>query len=169
MIRCLLMKKKLYEYLDGGLTLTERLKVETHVAACSKCRTRLQELKNILAQVAQQPVLQPHADFWHNFKIDLDRKLNARLTPEFSFERRLRYQLRPAAAYASILIFVLIIGLYFLKGPSLFQPWAKDDESLIEEALALDEAGEELVAPQDDENAYVDEINLFYELGQDLT
>lgn len=168
MLKCLLLKRKLYDYLENCLSDLDMGKVEGHLKTCNKCRQSLSRIKNILDLASQNQTPQPNVEFWHNFKIDLDRKLNARLVPEIKLERRLSYRLRPVFAYATILIFMLFAGGYFYKNSPSALRYTEENTDLVDDTELLDELDEEANLNHS-EDAYLDEINLLYQLDVDLT
>lgn len=168
MLKCLFIKRKLYDYLENCLSDLDMAKVESHLKSCNKCEQSLSRIKNILDLASGKQTPQPNAEFWHNFKIDLDRKLNERLVPKIKLERRLSYRLRPVFAYATILIFILLAGNYFYKNIPSPLRYAEENADLVEETELLDEI-DELTDLNHNEDAYLDEINLLYQLDMDLT
>lgn len=168
MLKCLLLRRKFYDYLDNNLSELNKIKLKRHLEVCNNCSQKLSQLKSILDLAAKKEPPKPNQEFWHNFKIDLDRKLNQRLIPPLVFERRLTYRLRPVLTYALALVLILVIGSYFYKNYSSFISLAQEDEALVDDIFLLDEIGE---APNlnRDEDAYINEINLFFQLDQDLT
>ena len=166
MLKCILMKRKLYDYADDGLPETAKLKVKNHLDACHNCRERLSQIKAILDFSGPKNIPQPKEEFWHNFKIDLDRKLNDTLVGPFTFKPLPRFWLKPALAYAVLSVFFLAIAasLYKFPHPAALR-LAQNDDELIEEAIALDELGEALELDHD-EDAYLEEVDLFLALEQ---
>ncbi len=151
MLKCLFIKRKLYDYLENSLTDIERIKVKDHLNVCSNCKDRLAQLKNIIALAAEKKAPEPDSEFWHNFKIDLDRRLNEELVPLANLEPKLSYRLRPVFAYVSALIFILVIvnsNLY--KRPHQDLTRIAQEEDLVEEILSLDELDEILSLNEDE-------------------
>lgn len=165
MLRCLFIRHKLYDYLENSLSELDKIKVENHLGICNNCKERLGQIRSILDLASQRKSPQPNSEFWHNFKLELDRRLNENLIPPITFERRLVYRLRPAFAYIFILIFFLTIGNYLYKRPFSRLPNIAQDEDLIDETLTLDEL-EEGLESEHNEDAYTEELDLFYQLDQ---
>ncbi len=168
MLKCLFIRRKLYDYLENSLSDLDRIKVKKHLDVCNNCQNSLSQLKSIIALAAEKKTPQPDNEFWHNFRVDLDRKLNERLVPPIKIERKLRYSLRPVFAYVGALIFILVIGIgsYVYKRPYANLTRIAQDEDLINEILTLDDlegSGLEL----DDANLEMDleEINLSYQFN----
>lgn len=185
MLKCILIRRKLYDYLENSLSEIAKLKVENHLHACHNCGERLGQIKAVLDFTGQKNIPQPKEEFWHNFKIDLDRKLNdalvSSLTPletaERSYKRKVsltgftlkplpRFYLKPALTYAVLLVFFLAIAasLYKFPHPASLR-LTRNDDALAEEAIALDELGEASELNHD-EDAYLEEIDLFLALEQ---
>jgi tetratricopeptide (TPR) repeat protein len=55
---------RLSEYLDDELETGERAELETHLAACVRCRTDLEALQRVAARAAALPDVPPDADLW---------------------------------------------------------------------------------------------------------
>ena len=55
---------RLSEYLDGDLTPAERTALEAHLAACSTCRSTLEELRRVVARAQALDDRPPAADLW---------------------------------------------------------------------------------------------------------
>lgn len=165
MLKCLFVKRKLYDDLENNLSNIDKIRVKNHLDVCSNCRDRLLKIKVIIDLAYQKQIPKPNTDFWHNFQIDLDRRLNERLIPPITIKQRLTHHLRPAFAYVAILIFVLVISSYFYKISHLTSFRIAENEELIDEIVTLDEIDQDLQLNHD-EDAYLEEINLLYQLEQ---
>ncbi len=167
MFKCYLIKNKLYSYLDNTLGQKELIFVKKHLNDCPACRSRLGKMENLIkyAKSAQPPELDSGS--WHDFKIDLDRKLNARLVPEFKLKRSLSYQLRPVLVYASILVFMFGLWVYKAQVRYTISEDAHLYDTIVDESNLVDELAPEMNLNHD-EDAYIDEINLLMQLGGDL-
>lgn len=161
MLRCFFVKSKLYPYLEETLSDTDKSSVRNHLDSCTSCRNRASQLKTILDLVRQKRLPELPREFWHNFRADLDNRLNQELVPGVAAGCLLKYRLRPAFAYAFALILVAFMGFYFH-----FQPFHYDD--LVNEVTVLEEIG---VAPElnQDKDVYIDELNLLYQFDQNLS
>jgi hypothetical protein len=161
-----LIKRKLYDYLDDSLSEIAKSKVKNHLDACHNCRERLRQIKAILDFAGQKNIPQLKEEFWHNFKIDLDRKLNDTLVGPLTLKPLPRFYLKPALAYAALLVFFLSIAasLYKFPYPASLR-LAQNDDQLTEEAIALDELDGDS-GLNHDEDAYLEEIDLFLALEQ---
>lgn len=163
MLKCLLIKRKLYDYLNHNLSDIDKIKVGRHLDSCDKCKVRLNRMKSILDLALQKEAPQPTDEFWHSFRVDLDRKLNAQLVSPLTFERKLGYRLRPVFAYTLVLIFVLTMGIYFSKKTPTSYIFAQKDDTLVDEIVMLDELSEGAELNHNEE-FYIEEINLIYQL-----
>jgi len=165
MLKCLFMKRKLYDYLDNGLSDVDRIKVENHINICAGCRERLGEIRDIIELAAQRRVPEPSEEFWHNFKTDLDRRLSQRLVSPFDSKRKSSYFLKPVLAYALAVLFFVAIGSLFYKNYFSVRLSMIHDDALVNEVVALEELGQSPVSSRD-KDAYMDDINLFYQFDQ---
>lgn len=170
MLKCLFIRKKLYDYFDNCLSDIDRIKVKAHLDSCGKCRENLEQIRNIIDLAAQKKTPCPSEEFWHNFKVGLDRKLNQKLVPKFAFGGRLIFNLKPAFAYALALVFILVIGSRITNKDYRFvRMFAQSDEELVEEMALLDEVDQTQDLTQDKDSSYNEEIELLYQLDQTLT
>ncbi len=71
---CAGMEDKLVEYLDGRAKPAGRRAVEEHLAACSGCRNRAEEFRNLWGALEDLPVVSPSPAF--------DASLRARIAAE---------------------------------------------------------------------------------------
>ena len=157
MLKCQIIKRKLYDYVAGELSESERLRTENHLKECKSCSRKLSQIRTII-EVSQQQEVSPSAEFWHDFSTGLDRKLNKRLVPKFG--SRISTKPVPVFAYAALLVFILIGGFYIYRtqvGPKL----SYEDEALIEEVVTMEQLGESFAYNGD---ALIEEINLLYQI-----
>lgn len=169
MLKCLLLRRKLYDYSDNSLSDIDKIRVKEHLDVCNKCQDTLEQIKNLLDLAAQKNIPQPSEEFWHNFKIELDRKLNQKLVPQFTLRRRCSYSLKPALAYTLALIFILVIGSQINKNYRSIGLIAQTDEELVDEMELLDELEQTPELNQDKEASYKEEIELLLQYDQNLT
>jgi hypothetical protein len=165
MIKCLFIRRKLYGYLCREFAEAEHKKIKQHLDACPVCRKRLEGIRELinLAQMRKTPEVSE--GFWHDFKTDLDRKLNARLIPEFKLSPGLSYKLRPALVYASVLLIILGLWTYRFGAYTKRVNVAQSAEELVNEINLNDELSLE-PGLNHDEDAYMDEFNLLIQLGE---
>ncbi len=168
MFKCYFIKRKLYPYLDNTLNPQDLNYVKEHLSHCHNCRVKLERMAGLIK--AAQSVRPPELDSgsWHDFKVELDRKLNARLVPEFKLKRGLVYQLRPVLVYASVLIFIIGLWAYKIESQYKMLKTAYTYDSLEDEASMVDELAPEMNLNHD-EDSYIDEINLLIQMGGDVT
>lgn len=166
MFRCLFIQKKLYDYLEKDSSEKETRRIKAHLDICPLCQRRLREIEAVLRLARDKKAPELAEGFWHDFKTDLERRLNAQLVPEFKLKPRLSYRLRPILVYASVLIIILGIGIYRLNLSERGLRLAQSEEELIDEASVLDELAPEL-SFNHNEDAYIDELNLFSQLEED--
>ncbi|MFQ5575601.1 MAG: zf-HC2 domain-containing protein [Anaerolineae bacterium] len=72
--------EKIPLYLDNALSTAEAAEFETHLAACSACRTEHAALLRVEQMLAAAPVIAPPPDFAARFDIRLERRLSRRRT-----------------------------------------------------------------------------------------
>lgn len=167
MFKCIFIKRKLYDYLDNSLSEKERIKVKEHLEICPVCQKRLNQMSDLIGLVKNKSLPQPSEDFWHNFGIELDKKLNTRLIPPFNFKPNLSYRLKPALVLPLVSIVILALSLYlYFYGRSPFIN--RSDLALVDEISLLEEVNPEL-SLNHAEDAYIEELNLFYQLNQNPT
>ena len=165
MFRCIFIKRKLYDYLDNGLSETDKVEVKGHLDGCNKCSQHLGRLKNILDAASERKAPWPNTEFWHNFRIELDRKLNEKLVGPVTLKPRLSYRLKPAFTCALTLIFILALGNYFYKNRTSPHLRVTQDEGLVDELDALDDV-DETAAFDSSGDSYMDELSFFYQLDE---
>lgn len=166
MLKCLMMKRKLYDYLDDSLTQADKLKVQKHLEGCPGCRERLSRLKAVLNRAHSQNVPNPGEEFWHDFKTGLDKKLNDKLVSPLALRPRPAFSLKPAFACAAVAIFFIAVfgSLYKSNLPTPLR-LAQNDDELVEETIELDEL-EGQATLNHNEDAYLEEIDLLFEIEQ---
>jgi predicted anti-sigma-YlaC factor YlaD len=62
-VDCQKVSASLIPYLDGRATVNEQTLVESHVAVCAACRTRLQEFSRLFGVLDELPPMQPSPSF----------------------------------------------------------------------------------------------------------
>ena len=167
MIRCIFIKKKLYDYLDNSLSELEKDKVKRHLERCLSCQGKLKQMQSLLELTRQKEVPQPSDEFWHNFTTGLDRKLNQRLVPQFKIRPNLSLRVKPVFVYASLLVVILTLGIFlnFYTSPTLLN---RADLVLVNEIIMLEELTQEAYLNHSEE-AYVEEMEILSALSQELT
>jgi len=132
MFECLFVKRKLYDYIDNSLSEEEKIRVKAHLDVCLDCQGKIKQMESLIRQSQRKNIPQPSDDFWHNFKTELDQKLNQKLVPEFNLKTRFSYRLKPAFAFSLASVIIVVITMYFyLHSRPVFL--AKEDTDLIEE------------------------------------
>lgn len=165
MLKCLFLRKKLYDYIDNSLSDIDKIKVGAHLDVCANCRERINQIRNILDLAGQKEVPRPSDEFWHNFKIDLDRQLNKKLIPQLKPGYRPSYSFRPAFAYVLTLVFAMLFGSFFLKNYSSVRTHSITQDSLADEVVDIDEVSQESMF-DNDKDSYIDEIELLSQFEQ---
>ncbi len=165
MLECLFVRRKLYGYFCREFAEAEHDKIKQHLDACPACRKKLEEIEELIKLAEARKTPEVNEAFWHDFKTDLDRRLNARLVPELKLRPGLIYKLRPALVYASVL--VIILGLWTCRFGSRARRIniAQSAEELVNEINLNDELSLES-GLNHDEGAYIDEFNLLIQLDE---
>lgn len=161
MIRCFFIGRKLYDYMEGGLSEVDRIAVEAHLGDCGRCRQKVSQIRGVL-EIAGK--IRPAVDeqFWRNFSAGLDRRLDEQLLAQPE-PGAVRYRFRPALTYALVLVFVVFFAGLFLKrqaGVSI----GREDAALTEQMLLLDQLNEtdNLGTGED---ALIEDLNYLYLSG----
>lgn len=169
MLKCFFTRRKLYDYLDNTLCLSDSAKVKRHLDVCPDCRKKLGGLVDLLELAKNKKSPQVPDGFWHSFKVGLDQKLNQRLIPEFNFKAASARKLNTVWAFslASLCILVISVSLFFNlhTRPLLL---TQSEAELAEEAILLDEL-DSAVELNHNEDAYLDELDLFDYLDQNIS
>jgi len=157
------MRRKLIDFLGKSLNEEDQLKVRSHLDSCLACRKRIADFSALLRTTAKLQSPDPSQEFWHDFKVDLDKRLNEELlssaSPSVHPLPGTRFIPRPALAYLAVLIFFLVIGASFYRN------LISQDNHLIEEAVTLDEINNSNDSNQS-KDAFLEELNLLYQFGQ---
>ncbi len=137
MFKCMFIKRKLYDYLEGDLRENERSQVKQHLDACSFCRARFNQAAELIKAAADKTIPSLSQRFWDDFRVGLDDRLNRRLVSPFKFKPVRAWNLKPVLALALILMFISAGGIYKHYSKSYF--YADADAQLIDEAVLLAE------------------------------
>ena len=172
MFRCLFIRRKLCDFVTAELTPKQKESIERHLEACSGCRRKTEELRKLFDLAATGVKLpQPNEAFWEKFQAELnqslDRKLDTESAPAVEPLRHMRrhYLLRPALAYASVslIMMVTVFSLYRYYQPKIA---AYQDEQIVEEILFLEElngTNGTAIFPLGD--AYIQEMDILSRYG----
>ncbi|MFH1397431.1 MAG: zf-HC2 domain-containing protein [Candidatus Omnitrophota bacterium] len=159
MFKCMLIKRKLYDYLEGDLREKQRCQVKQHLDVCSSCRARFNQAAELIKAAADKTIPSLSQRFWDDFRVGLDDKLNRRLVAPFKFKPVRAWNLKPVMALALILMFILGGGIYKHYSKSYF--YADVDAQLIAEAVLLAELdpGSDLNIDDDGILNYLDQLS----------
>lgn len=69
-------EEKLWEYLDGEITPSEKIMLETHLEKCDSCRNRLEELMLFDSEISSVVLAQPSLRFTKNVMELIEVELN---------------------------------------------------------------------------------------------
>ena len=158
MFTCLLIKRKLYDYIDNALSEVEHSQVQAHLEKCDSCQKKAADLRQLLAVAQSKKTPVPSAEFWHQFKVELDAKLNEQLVPPLRFRPLLGFRLKPAFAMplVSIMVVVIMVSLYFHNR----HPFITESETqLFDEINFLEEVSPDTTVLTTDE-MYTEDLTL---------
>lgn len=158
MLKCFLMRKKLYEYLENNLSARENVRVKNHLQTCAACQNQLNQMNAVLELAKAKKTPQIQEDFWRDFNTGLDKKLNALLVPGFKTMPALRFQFKPLLVYASVSVFVLAaaVSVYFYPRMKIM---GNSELALIDEISLLDELTDDPILNGNIED-YLEEIEI---------
>ncbi len=101
------------EYVDGGLTPTERADVERHLAGCARCRALADDLRELTAAARNLPAVEPPAAVWRN----LEARVRADESPaRVGLARRNAFAARPARYVATGLSAAAVLAIATMVG-----------------------------------------------------
>ena len=104
---CEKMETRILGYADGRLKESERLDAEKHLAACAKCRLRVNEFRAVSSLLGEVPMIMPSEGF--------DARVRALVAAEpvkQSWWAWLNFSPRIAFAASMLLLATLWIGFY---------------------------------------------------------
>jgi predicted anti-sigma-YlaC factor YlaD len=146
MFSCGRIRKKFYEYLEGNLVITEKVKIETHLKKCTSCSKELLKTKKLFELLPREENPQPSEEFWMHFDTELKSKISSvtGLQPKRYVLKSVKsvfpaLNLRPAFSFALALAFLLVVGLTMGRFRSERIKLAQSERQLSEEELLLEE------------------------------
>jgi len=164
---CYNVRRKLYDFIGGGLEKGIMKGIEAHLLFCPKCAREHRELKEIMKLASEKKAPQLSGGFWRDFDTGLKEKLaKAREMPQAFRLRpeRPRISLKPAYALATILILLVAVNFYFFGGmPTKSRLEAMADERLVNDIVILEELADEAFA-LDEGDFLLDEFFLLEEI-----
>lgn len=169
MLKCLLLRRKLYGHAQGLLADAEAKRVQQHVESCTSCRQRFRQVQSIIEAARGKRMPKLKGQLWHEFQIELDRKLNARLVPEFQFKRGLRLNLKPAFSYTLVLILLLVSGIYFYNRQQAQLAMFLEEDYIVNEVAFLEIVGNSQEVANGDIEALIEEVEFLYNTAGNLT
>ena len=140
MLKCIWLRKKLYDYVDNALNENERVKLANHLESCADCRGRAEDIRRIIGAAQARTVPQLSEEFWHNFQSELDHKLNEQLVPSREERLAVSRRLRPALAFTMVSLLLMVFTFGVFSRTSKLPRLAQEDNALIEEISNLDES-----------------------------
>jgi len=145
---CFRIKRRLYDFIEGGLSQDEHLRIKGHLEKCPSCRREYQQMNLLLGLVSQKKTPKMNEKFWLEFQSQLDKRLSTEqpgAVSEFKFRYYPRLSLRPALVLACVLILLIGIASYIFQivpfsGDLRF---ARADKEILN-ALIVDEELEQI-------------------------
>ncbi|MFA6216823.1 MAG: zf-HC2 domain-containing protein [Candidatus Omnitrophota bacterium] len=111
MIRCLFIKRKLYDYFDNSLSEIEQSKIKEHLDSCAGCRNNLKKIHEVIDTAGSKNIPHPTEEFWNKFQGELDDKLNDVLTPAYKPGFRERFSIKSVVLVPSVSVLVLVMAV----------------------------------------------------------
>jgi anti-sigma factor RsiW len=111
---CRKIDKQLAAYIDGELGTTDRAEVETHLAACTRCKDRLSALTLLRGQMESLPRVSAPAGFSQRLKARIKRDSSTppfwrRAARRFFVPFHIKVPLELAAAAAAVALVVIVV------------------------------------------------------------
>jgi hypothetical protein len=123
MKECKYFQQLIVDDFYGEIEIQDKLKLDKHLETCENCKSQLAQIQSTLNGMNQYNRPQPTDEFWDNYWLNLESKLEQKL----SFKNRLIsiFQIKPSWIYgiATAAAF-LIIGIFI--GKSFFTPQQSD-------------------------------------------
>jgi predicted anti-sigma-YlaC factor YlaD len=112
-VSCERVSAALVPYLDGRATVNEQTLVESHVAECGACRTRLEEFGRLMGVLDELPPMQPSPSF--------DARVRQRIstTPREGWFGWLMPA--PRLAFSLALLMCLFVWMGKFEGPAMME------------------------------------------------
>ncbi len=167
MLKCFFFKRKFFEYCEGKLSERDCKKMRRHIDECRRCRELFETVGRV--ERVHKDVPKQSETFWHNFSVELNQRLDKRGAKKLWRPPTFTVIPKPAVAFAVaamvLLTFVFIMPQFnnkYVQNPLVSTP-----DALFKEVLLLEDVtGVALL--NHNEDAYFDEIELFYELDQEV-
>ncbi len=132
---CEQIERQLGRYVDEELSAAERSQVEAHLDFCSSCRTELQELRELVGQIARPMSVSVPDSLWGRIERRLDPSPLAGLQPRPMRRWRL---LRARWAIAAGVLLAVGLGLFGLSSLESTAHASTVDFGMLLDALPLD-------------------------------
>lgn len=136
-MKCKQLELALLAVTDGRASASERQLVESHVAICSACARRLEELRSVWSALDAVPAAEPSPAF--------DSRLRTRMAEEPSRTGRFAWfpaRLRMVAAVAALAVAVLWISLrptIYHPGPTPAEVQSQEDFTVVKNLPVLED------------------------------
>lgn len=118
--------EQLSDYLDGELALSERTRLEQHLAGCAECATALEQIRRVAAWAPGYQGIEPDRDLWPLVQSQLSRRETkaARQARERWFSRRITVRLPHLVAAGIALVLLSAGGMWLARARSAPAPQA---------------------------------------------
>lgn len=115
-MRCRQAKKLIFDYIDGAISESDRVGLETHLGECGSCEEMASSLARSLDLLHRVPSAAPSENFNWKLRLRLAREKSAwREAAESLSTWQRAWNARFAVAAFSAFVVVLAVGLVFLK------------------------------------------------------
>ncbi|MCM8788642.1 MAG: zf-HC2 domain-containing protein [Candidatus Omnitrophica bacterium] len=135
-MKCEEIKKKIIEFVDGGLSDVERIDIEKHLEECHRCRKEIESVKTIFSSAKQIKTPEYDEAFWnarYNMTFEKAQRRNQR-------ELLLR-RMRLGFGLLGIFLMIFISKAYFQKNRVIINvldvAYYVPDEVLSEKTLPI--------------------------------
>ncbi|MCM8764975.1 MAG: zf-HC2 domain-containing protein [Candidatus Omnitrophica bacterium] len=88
-MKCEEIKKKIIEFVDGGLSDVERIDIEKHLEECHRCRKEIESVKTIFSSAKQIKTPEYDEAFW-NARYNIIFEKAQRINHQRSLVRRMK-------------------------------------------------------------------------------
>jgi hypothetical protein len=154
MIRCLLIKRKLYDYFDNSLSEIEHAQIKKHLDSCPGCRNNLMKIQAVIDIAQAKRVPHPTEEFWRKFQGELDERLNQELVPAYKPGFLRRFHMRSVVFVPAVSLLVLIMALsiqfHHNKSAHSFHQALLDEMNVLEEVSPAVDFSNGIEYPFDD-------------------
>ena len=133
-LRCFRAKQLFSSYLDGAVTGTEMLALQSHMAECADCDSQYQSLRRTQQMLASVGRPKVPADLGLNLRLMISREVAQAKRPPFEglflrLENALRAHMLPAAAGFLSAVIIFGVAMAYFVSPATLK--ASEDVPLV--------------------------------------